>query len=349
VGESSEEYLWVQAYQPPEKGMPQPVLISNADNVLFANEMHALIAPLVGNEPALRENNQDRPSAAVVQWAAKIKEQALKLVAEAKAKAEAEQKERERLAAEAKAKAEAIKAAFVASNGGDTIALTPNVEMTVAYIGPGSFTMGSSSNEEGHSSDENQVEVTLSQSFWLAKTEVTQAQWEAVMGSNPSEFKGPNLPVENVSWEDAQDFIAKLNDKQILPQGWKFALPTEAQWEYACRAGEKGPYSGGTLDEVGWYKDNSDSQTHEVAKKRPNALGLYDMHGNVYEWCSDWYEDTLKGGADPVGPASGGLRVHRGGSWVNDASHCRAALRDGGSPGFRYVGLGFRPALVPSR
>ena len=311
VGESSEEYLWVQAYQPPEKGMPQPVLISNADNVLFANEMHALIAPLVGKEPALRENNQARPSAALVQWAAKIKEQALKLVAEAKAKAEAEQKERERLAAEVKAKAkaeqkererlaaeakkkaeaeqkererlaaeakkktEAIKAAFVASNGGDTIALAPNVEMTVAFIGPGSFTMGSTSNEEGHSSDENQVEVTLSQSFWLAKTEVTQAQWEAVMGSHPSEFKGPNLPVENVNWGDAQAFITKLNEKQILPQGWKFTLPTEAQWEYACRAGEKGPYSGGSLDEVGWYAGNSDSKTHEVAQKKPNALGLY--------------------------------------------------------------------------
>jgi formylglycine-generating enzyme required for sulfatase activity len=193
------------------------------------------------------------------------------------------------------------------------------------------------------------VEVSLSQSFWLAKTEVTQAQWEAVMGSNPSEFKGPNLPVENVSWEDAQDFIAKLNEKQILPQGWKFALPSEAQWEYACRAGEKGPYSGGNLDEVGWYKDNSDSQTHDVAKKRPNALGLYDMHGNVYEWCSDWYEDTLKGGADPVGPASGVDRVFRGGSWFYDASVCRAARRNRYYPGFRYIDLGFRPALVPSR
>jgi formylglycine-generating enzyme required for sulfatase activity len=367
VGESSEEYLWVQAYQPPEKGMPQPVLISNADNVLFANEIHALIAPLVGKESALRENNQARPSAALVQWAAKIKEQALKLVAEAKAKAEAEQKERERMVAEAKAKseaeqkerermvaeakakAEAIKAAFVASNGGDTIALAPNVEMTVAYIGPGSFTMGSSSNEEAHSSDENQVEVTLSQSFWLAKTEVTQAQWEAVMGSHPSEFKGPNLPVENVSWGDAQAFIAKLNEKQILPQGWKFALPTEAQWEYACRAGEKGPYSGGSLDEVGWYAGNSDSKTHEVAQKKPNALGLYDMHGNVFEWCAEWYEDTLKGGADPAGPSSGGNRVNRGGSWFNYASRCRAAFRDWCLPDARYSWVGFRPALVPSR
>lgn len=281
--------------------------------------------------------------------AAEAKAESERLAAEAKAKAEAEQKERERMAVEAKKKTEAIKAAFVASNGGDTIALAPNVEMTVAFIGPGSFTMGSSSNEEGHSSDENQVEVTLSQGFCLAKTEVTQAQWEAVMGSNPSEFKGPNLPVENVCWEDAQAFIVKLNDKQILPQGWKFALPTEAQWEYACRAGEKGPYSGGGLDEVGWYAGNSSSQTHEVAKKKPNAWGLYDMHGNVYEWCADWYEDTLKGGIDPVGASSGDYRVIRGGSWFIDASYGRAAYRNWLFPGGRNYFLGFRPALVASR
>ena len=355
VGEGSEEYLWVQAYQPPEKGMPQPVLISNADNVLFANEMHALIAPLVGKEPALRENNQARPSASVVQWVAKIKEQALKLVVEAKAKAEAEQKERERMAAEAMAKAEAVRIELTKKIKATTagaqvnVLLTDALSQSFALVPSGSFTMGSTSNEEGHSSDENQVEVTLSQSFWLAKTEVTQAQWGAVMGSNPSQFKGPNLPVENVSWEDAQAFISKLNDKQILPEGWKFALPTEAQWEYACRAGEKRPYSGGSLDDVGWYIGNSGGKTHEAAKKKPNAWGLYDMHGNVDEWCADWYEDTLKGGIDLVGPSSGALRVLRGGSWYDDASNCRAAYRFRFDPGGRINFLGFRPALVPSR
>ncbi len=265
----------------------------------------------------------------------------------AKAKAENERISK-RMAAEAKAKAEAIKAAFVALNGSDTITLAPNVEMPMAFICPGSFTMGSTSNEEGHSSDENQVEVTLSQSFWLAKTEVTQAQWEAVMGSNPSEFKGPNLPVEGVSWEDVQAFIAKLNEKQI-PLGWKFALPTEAQWEYACRSGERGPYSGGSLDEVGWCDDNSGSKTHEVGQKKPNPSGLYDMHGNVWEWCADWYEDTLKGGIDPLGPSSGFYHVHRGGSWLLNASNCRAANRPGYFPGLRSRTMGFRPALVPSR
>jgi formylglycine-generating enzyme required for sulfatase activity len=209
--------------------------------------------------------------------------------------------------------------------------------------------MGSSSSEEGHSIGENQVEVMLTQPFWLAKTEVTQAQYKAVMGSNPSNFKGDNLPVENVSWNEAQAFIDKLNEKQILPQGWKFALPTEAQWEYACRAGEKGPYSGGSLDEVGWHDDNSGSKPHEVAQKKPNLWGLYDMHGNVYEWCGDWYVGTLTGGADPAGSASGSFKVYRSGSWDGSSSKCRAAYRDGEYPSNSHNNMGFRPALVPSR
>lgn len=268
----------------------------------------------------------------------------LRIAAEAKA-------ESERLAAEAKAERSELPKKIQATTAGAqvNVLLTDALAQSFALVPSGSFTMGISSNEEGHSSDENQVEVTLSQSFWLAKTEVTQAQWEAVVGSNPSQFKGPNLPVEGVSWEDVQAFIAKLNEKQILPQGWKFALPTEAQWEYACRAGEKGPYSGGSLGDVGWYDDNSGSKTHEVGQKKPNALGLYDMHGNVYEWCADWYEDTLTGGIDPGGPSSGDYRVGRGGSWGNGASDCRAALRGRLDPGDRYYDLGFRPALVQSR
>ena len=229
------------------------------------------------------------------------------------------------------------------------IPLSSSVAEQFCLIPAGSFTMGSPSSEEGRSSDEGQVEVTLSQPFWLAKTEVTQAQWEAVMGNNPSQFKGANLPVENVSWDDAQSFIAKLNDKQILPQGWKCALPTEAQWEYACRAGEAGPYSGGSLDEVGWYGDKSGVKIHEVGQKKPNAWGLHDMHGNVYEWCADWSDDTLKDGTDPLGPSSGDYRVSRGGSWCYFASSCRAASRFRGVPGLRFSDLGFRPALVPSK
>lgn len=203
--------------------------------------------------------------------------------------------------------------------------------------------------EKGRSRDENQVEVMLNQTFWLAKTQITQAQWKAVMGSNPSYLKGPNLPVENVSWEDAQAYLTKLNEKGILPEGWKFALPTEAQWEYACRAGEQGPFSGGSLDEVGWYSDNSGSKTHDVGQKKPNAWGLHDMQGNVWEWCSDWYDHKLRGGVDPTGPTSGVYRVFRGGSYKFSASRCRAADRCRLYPGDIANDVGFRPALVPSR
>jgi formylglycine-generating enzyme required for sulfatase activity len=230
------------------------------------------------------------------------------------------------------------------------VSLSAQVRQVFCFIPSGRFIMGSPADEEGRFDVEQQVEVTLTRPFWLAKTVVTQSQWEAVMGSNPSEFRGAEMPVENVSWEDAQSYIAKLNEKRVLPEGWKFALPTEAQWEYACRAGEKGPYSGGALDEVAWYCDNSGGRTHEVAQKKPNAWGLHDMHGNVWEWCADWLEDApLMGGIDPAGPSSGDYRVFRGGSWSFDASYCRAARRNGDRPGLRLYLLGFRPALVPSR
>lgn len=210
--------------------------------------------------------------------------------------------------------------------------------------------MGSPESEDGRDEDENQVKVTLSKPFWLAKTEVTQEQWEAVMGTNPSHFKGANLPVEQVSWEDAQAFIAKLNEKQILQQDWKAVLPSEAQWEYACRAGEHGPHSGNLLDDLGWYNRNSGSKTHKVGQKKANVFGLHDMHGNVREWCADWFDHALKGGTDPTGPTSSrDSRVSRGGSWTVSASECRAAYRDASYPGIKVDSVGFRPALVPSR
>jgi formylglycine-generating enzyme required for sulfatase activity len=229
------------------------------------------------------------------------------------------------------------------------IPLSSTLFAQFCFIPSGSFTMGSSSSEERRSSDEGQVEVTLSQPFWLAKTEVTQAQWEAVMGSNPSQFKGSNLPVESVSWEDAKTFTAKLNDESILPEGWKFALPTEAQWEFACRAGEKGPYSGGSLGDVGWYDDNSEEKTHEVGQKKTNAWGLQDMHGNVWEWCADWYAETLQGGVDPKGHESRFSRVNRGGSWDVINSSCRAAYRGRSTPDSLDYRLGFRPAIVKAQ
>jgi formylglycine-generating enzyme required for sulfatase activity len=183
----------------------------------------------------------------------------------------------------------------------------------------------------------------------MAKTEVTQAQWRAVMGSNPSGFKGPNLPVETVSWDDAQLFIVKVNTSGILPPGWRFALPTEAQWEYASRVGGGSPDSVGEFDDVAWYDGNSDDKTHPVATKKANAWGLHDMHGNVWEWCLDRYDHSLSGGIDPKGATYyGDLRVTRGGSWGSWPDRCRAERSSNYPDTNRYDYLGFRLALIQS-
>ena len=232
--------------------------------------------------------------------------------------------------------------------------ITNSLGMQMLWCPPRVFLMGSPEDEEERGENENQVQVQISKGFWMARTTVTQGQWEVIMDSNPSCYKGPNRPVESVSWQDALEFCKKLNDVEQLPSSYHYALPTEAQWEHACRAGENGPYWGGSLDEVGWYRGvswygyNSAGGTNPVCQKKPNAWGLHDMHGNVYEWCADWYDDTLLGGTDPKGPSSGVYRVARGGSWFISASRCRAAFRYGIYPGYRDDGLGFRPALVPS-
>ena len=200
----------------------------------------------------------------------------------------------------------------------------------------------------GSGSNEKPQEVTLTKPFWLGRTEVTQAQWEAVMGSNPSRFKGKDLPIENASWGDAQEFCKKLNGKSLLPSGWQWALPTEAQWEFACRAGTTSDYAG-NLGEMAWYDSNSGSGTHPVATRKANAWGLYDMHGNVWEWCADWYANHPGGAAtDPIGPSTGSARVYRGGSWSLVGSGCRSASRDWSTPGKRDYSLGFRVAAVPA-
>ena len=201
--------------------------------------------------------------------------------------------------------------------------LGAEIRQMFCFIPSGTFNM-----EKGRS-NKGQVEVTISLPFWLAKTEVTQAQWVSVIGRNPSHFKGAQLPVENVSWKDAQLFIARLNLNKRLLKGWRFALPTEAQWEYACRAGETGPYSVRALDDVAWHNGNSELKTHEVGQKKPNAWGLHDMHGNVYEWCAD--------------------HVSRGGAWMNGASAFYSVIRSRQSPSDRFKSLGFRLALVPSK
>ena len=226
-----------------------------------------------------------------------------------------------------------------------------NLEM--AYIRPGSFTMGSPGSEEGRYDNESpQTRVTFTKGYWLGKTEVTQGQWEALMGSNPSNLKGADLPVEQVSWTEAMEFCRKLTERERaagrLPEGYAYTLPTEAQWEYACRAGTTGNYAG-DLNSMGWYTHNSGNMTHHVGQKQANAWGLFDMHGNVWEWCLDWYS-IYPGGSvtDPIGPSSGTNRVNRGGSWSYTALSCRSATRSWYAPGTRLNTLGFRLALAPS-
>ncbi len=293
-----------------------------------------------------------------VEAKAKAEHQAAEEKAKAEQLAAEEKAEAEQLVAEERAKLGEIsaesKAKLANEIGTGRVGVTlgmPLCRMLVmpfAFCPAGSFTMGSPAWEKNRSSSENQVSVTLSKAFWMAKTEVTQAQWCAVMGSNPSHFEGDKLPVEKVSWKDAHEFIKNINDSGVIPEGWKMTLPTEAQWEYACRAGETGAYSGGTVDQVAWIKWDRESKTNKVGKKKPNLWGLHDMHGNVWEWCEDWYADKLVGGTDPSGPALGNNRVRRGGSWNNIDAVCRAAYRGSGHPDLRNYVLGFRPALVQS-
>jgi formylglycine-generating enzyme required for sulfatase activity len=192
--------------------------------------------------------------------------------------------------------------------------------------------------------------VTLTKPFWLGRTEVTQAQWKAVMGGNPSHFKGDDRPVETVSWADSIAYCRKLTERERtagrLPTDYVYTLPTEAQWEYACKAGTTGEYAD-ILDDMVWYLANSGNQTHPVGQKRANAWGLYDMHGNVWEWCLEW-SGAYPGGdvTDPSGPSSGSVHICRGGSWRDSASFWRFASRDLGAPVDRSASLGFRICLV---
>ena len=214
----------------------------------------------------------------------------------------------------------------------------------------GEFMMGSPNDDPDKDSDETpQHRVQITKPFYLGIYEVTQQQYEKVMGKNPSEFKGPSQPVEKISWEDATEFCRKLSEMDGKND---YRLPTEAEWEYACRAGTSTRYScGDKLDPAfAWFSDNSDRQTHPVGEKRPNDWGLYDMHGNVWEWCQDRYADAYYKSSppdDPAGPSTDSLRVFRGGGWNDGAGGCRSAIRGWFRPGPRGGILGFRVALVP--
>jgi formylglycine-generating enzyme required for sulfatase activity len=225
---------------------------------------------------------------------------------------------------------------------------TNSLGMTLVYIPAGTFLMGSPAEEAGRSDDELQHSVTLTKPFFMAATPVTQAQWEAVMGSRPSNFQGDNLPVEQVSYDEAAEFCRKLSVKENK----HYRLPTEAEWEYACRAGTNTPYNTGSdenaLGEAGWYSANSGGQTHPVGQKQHNAWGLYDMHGNVWQWCSDWYGTYPNGQTtDPRGAATVRDRVLRGGSWHDPAQRCRSARRRYSAPDAHYYSIGFRVVMVP--
>ena len=228
-------------------------------------------------------------------------------------------------------------------------------------IDGGTFTMGSPVNERGRATNEGpQTQVTVS-SFYMGRFPVTQADYQEIAGTNPSQFRGPNLPVEQVSWFDAVEYCNKRSVKEGLTPAYTIAgenvtwnrnangyrLPTEAEWEYACRAGTQTPfYTGTSVDNAGWYTGNSRNRTQPVGEKEPNAWGLYDLHGNVLEWCWDWLGNNYSGEAqtDPLGVSSGTRRVYRGGCWRFEAHQNRSAFRYGNFPNLRIFIIGFRVA-----
>lgn len=224
-------------------------------------------------------------------------------------------------------------------------------------IPAGSFTMGSTRLDADYNTDESAFRVVLTREFWLGKTEVTRAQWRAVMGATGIGDPGPAVgddvfPITRVSWDEATAFCRKLTARERaagrLSTEFEFTLPTEAQWEFACRAGSVTPFHGPELDELGWYQLNSGGRLQPIAQKKSNALGLHDMHGNVWEWCADWFGFYPTGTVtDPSGPVNGTGRINRGGSWGSAASSCRSASRLNLSPKDRSSNVGFRVALVP--
>jgi formylglycine-generating enzyme required for sulfatase activity len=240
--------------------------------------------------------------------------------------------------------------------------LVNSIGMRFVLIPAGTFTMGSPNHEEARKRDEGQHQVTLTKGFYLSIVPVTQTQWQAVMNSNPSNVKGADRPVEQVSWDDAVAFCRKV--KELT--GHECRLPTEAEWEYACRAGTTTAYSFGDrtkgcgvlgigaqdlLGAHAWYNENSGGQTHPVGRKKPNAWGLYDMHGNVWEWCLDWYDESYCGNLprnDPLGAFEGLSRVIRGGGWSGPGADCRSARRNRLKPDRGDPNIGFRVALVPA-
>jgi formylglycine-generating enzyme required for sulfatase activity len=240
--------------------------------------------------------------------------------------------------------------------------LTNSIGIKLVLIPTGKFMMGSPVTEKERFNSETQHEVTISRSFYMGSTEVTQAQWQKVMGENLSTLKGNELPVESISWDEAVEFCKRISEmREEKKAGRKYRLPTEAEWEYACRAGTTTPFHFGSqlngrqanCDGTKPYGTEAEGpyleKTTAVGKYPANAWGLYDMHGNVLEWCADWYGDYPTGSVtDPSGPATGSYRMLRGGSWYGNAVYCRSAVRRKYVPSNRFVHLGFRVALSSS-
>jgi formylglycine-generating enzyme required for sulfatase activity len=255
---------------------------------------------------------------------------------------------------------------------GIDVEIENSIGMKLTLIPPGEFLMGSPETETSRLANEDQHKVRITQTFYLGVREVTQAEYQEVMEKNPSFFSvtgggkerirgrtTDQFPVERVSWDEAQAFCEKLTELQaeqtIQPAGWVYRLPTEAEWEYACRAGATGQFCFGDSDsrlaDFAWYGESFlNGTSHPTGKRKPNAFGLHDMHGNVWEWCGDWYaeyDDAPESVEDPRGPSQASKRVNRGGSWCNLALSCRSATRSRDSPSFRSEHLGFRVARVP--
>lgn len=223
--------------------------------------------------------------------------------------------------------------------------ITNSVGMRFAVIPSGSFTMGSPDSENGRISNETQRTMTFAKPFYIGATEVTQKQWREVMGTDPSFFKGDDLPVEHITWHKAIEFCRRLSRREKN----RYRLPTEAEWEYACRGGTTTAYHTGdgeeALADAGWFLKNGSNHTHPVGLKKPNAWGLYDMHGNVSEWCADRAEeepDTYNTKSDLLNVEIAALRDYRGGSWGLNASDCRSASRHRNQGRFQYFDLGLR-------
>jgi formylglycine-generating enzyme required for sulfatase activity len=335
-------------------------LVSLAVAAFFVLVVFAVTKSIFGDEAettsAQTRNAEER--------IAQAEQENQKLIAQVKAREEADAKEaerqraarveQERLAkiaqekaqAEAEAKAAIAARSKVGSKAGEEkdFEIAAGMKMTFCWIPPGEFLMGSPVGEAGRDDDEHQHRVTISKGFWLAKTEMTQSQWQAVMRNNPSSLKGDDLPVESVSWNDIAStggFLEKAN--RFAGGEGRFSLPTEAQWEYACRAGTTGVYAG-NLDQMAWFAENSGMKTHPVSQKQANAWGLQDMHGNVWEWCADWHGPYPDSVTNPQGAPSGSYRVRRGGSWGGHAYHCRVADRGRSYPAGSDGSVGFRIA-----